>query len=131
LVSNTLSKPHAPQRGVHLEGHGVPAGRPKHSPMAARGLGAVWMTTCLVGSSMAPRPRRSVVGAQQGAGRAAVDALAAVDADHLAQRLVQEGGDLRRVAAADASSTPTSCRSMQVRTQRRQRMHLFMSRTTE
>jgi hypothetical protein len=30
-----------------------------------------------------------------------------------------------------ASSTPTSCRSMQVRTQRRQRMHLFMSRTTE
>ena len=30
-----------------------------------------------------------------------------------------------------ASSTPTSCMSMQVRTQRRQRMHLFMSRTTE
>ena len=30
-----------------------------------------------------------------------------------------------------ASSTPTSCRSMQVRMQRRQRTHLFMSRTTE
>ena len=31
---------------------GVPGGSPKHSPMAARGAGAVWMTTCLVGSSM-------------------------------------------------------------------------------
>ena len=30
-----------------------------------------------------------------------------------------------------ASSTPTSWRSMQVRTQRRQRMHLSMSRITE
>ena len=36
-----------------------------------------------------------------------------------------------RSPRSTASSTPTSCRSMQVRTQRRQRMHLFMSRTTE
>ena len=43
---------------------------------------------------------RGVVGLQ-GAGGAAVAALPAVDADHVGQRLLQEGGDARAVAAAD------------------------------
>ena len=32
---------------------GVPGSRPKSSPMAARGAGAVWITTCVPGSSIA------------------------------------------------------------------------------
>ncbi len=53
LVSNTLSKP-ARRRAVFISKVTPwPGSRPKHSPMAERGAGAVWMTTCLVGSSMA------------------------------------------------------------------------------
>ena len=53
LVSKTLLKPQ-PRRAVFSSKvKARPGGRPKHSPMAARGLGAVWITTCRSGSSMA------------------------------------------------------------------------------
>ncbi len=53
LVSNTRSKP-ARRRAVFIwKVTPVPGSRPKHSPIAERGAGAVWMTTCLVGSSIA------------------------------------------------------------------------------
>jgi len=53
LVSKTLSKP-ARRKAVFISKvTGVPGSRPKSSPMAARGAGAVWMTTCLSGSSIA------------------------------------------------------------------------------
>jgi hypothetical protein len=65
--------------------------------MAARGLGAVWITTCFCGSSMAAQT--SSVGSL--ARRAPVGQLAAIDADHLGQRLVHEGRDLGAAAPAD------------------------------
>ena len=51
--SKTLSNPQRRRAVFISKVSGWPGSRPKHSPMPARGLGAVWMTTCLVGSSMA------------------------------------------------------------------------------
>ncbi len=53
FVSNTLSKPHSLSAVFSWWVIGVPGSRPKHSPMPARGLGAVWMTTCFCGLSIA------------------------------------------------------------------------------
>ena len=53
LVSNTLSKPSVLRALTILPVTRVPGGRPKHSPRAPRIAGAVWTTTCFVGSSMA------------------------------------------------------------------------------
>ena len=47
-----------------------------------------------------------------------------------ASGLSQKVAILMRLPRSMASSTPTSCKSMQVRTQRRHSTHLFMSRTT-
>ena len=109
----------------------VPGSMPKHSPMPARGAGAVWMTTCLVGSSMAAQT--SSVGSL--ARRAPVgqrlmhwpQLMQTTSARGLSRNVAMRVWSERPTA----SSTPTSCRSMQVRTQRRQSTHLFMSRMTE
>jgi len=53
LVSKTLSKPISRNAVFICQVTGVPGSSPNSSPSAARGAGAVWMTTCLVGSSSA------------------------------------------------------------------------------
>ena len=131
LVSNTLSKPHSFSAVFIWKVIGVPGARPKHSPMPARGLGAVWMTTCFFGSSMARQTSS--------------DASLACSAP-VGQRLMHcpqlmqttsPSGLSRYVPMRvlslrpTASSTPTSWTSMHVRTQRRQSTHLSMSRMTE
>ena len=130
LVSNTLSKP-ARRRAVFISNvTGVPGSRPNSSPMAERGAGAVWMTTCVSGSSMA-------------AHTASVSSLAyraptgqrLTHWPQLMQTAVPSGMSsnvsmVTLLLRPTASSTPTSWMSMQVRMQRRQRMHLFMSRMT-
>ena len=58
------------------------------------------MTTCLVGVVDRRPDGVGLVFGVERAGGAAVDALAAVDADDLAQRAVAEGRDLGLVAAA-------------------------------
>ncbi len=131
LVSNTLSKP-ARRRAVFISKvTPVPGSRPKHSPMAERGAGAVWMTTCLPGSSIAAQ----TWSVSSLAYRAPVGQRL-MHCPQLMQTTSPSGRSPNVVMSVwslrfTASSTPTSCRSMQVRTQRRQRMHLFMSRTTE
>ncbi len=110
---------------------GVPGSRPKHSPMPARGLGAVWMTTCFFGSSMAPQT--SSVGSLA---RSAPVGQRLMHWPQLMQTTSPSGLSMKvaiRVLSLrpTASSTPTSWRSMQVRTQRRHSTHLFMSRITE
>ena len=131
LVSNTLSKPHSRSAVFISKVSGVPGSRPKHSPMPARGLGAVWMTTCLVGSSIAAQT--SSVGSLA---RSAPVGQRLMHWPQLMQTTSASGLSMNvpiRVWSPrpTASSTPTSCRSMQVRTQRRHSTHLFMSRTTE
>ena len=101
LVSNTLSKPASFERGVHLEGHrraGLEAeALADAGARAGRGLDDHVLRRVVDG---APDLVGRVVGVER-AGRAAVDALAAVDAHHVAERLVEEGRDPRLVAAAD------------------------------
>ena len=53
LVSKTLSKPMRRSAVFISKVTGVPGSRPKSSPIAERGAGAVWITTCVSGSSMA------------------------------------------------------------------------------
>ena len=53
LVSKTLSNPQRRRAVFISQVMGMPGSRPNSSPMLARGLGAVCMMTCLVGSSMA------------------------------------------------------------------------------
>ncbi len=88
-----------PQGRVHLEGERL-AGRQSEAladprPRTGRGLDHDVLGRVVDGL---PHFVGEVVG-PQGAGRAAVDALSAVDADHVGQRLVHEGADLGLVAA--------------------------------
>ena len=93
LVSNTLSKPHAAQGRVHLEGHrrarleaeALADGRPR----AGRRLDDDVLVGVVDGG---PDLVGRVLGVQ-GAGRAAVDALAAVDADDVGRAACPEGRD--------------------------------------
>ena len=99
--------------------------------MAALGLGAVWMTTCLFGSSMAAQTssvwsfaRRAPVGQRL------------MHCPQLMQMTSAWGLPMKvetwlACPRLRTSSTPTSWRSMQVRTQRRQSTHLLLSRTSE
>ena len=98
--------------------------------MAALGLGAVWITTCLAGSWMAAHT--SSVGSLA---RRAPVGQRLMHWPQLMQTTLPRGFSRKvwirlRSLRPSTSMVPTSCRSMQVRTQRRQRMHLFMSRTT-
>ena len=98
--------------------------------MAARGLGAVWMTTWRWGSSMAAQTS-SVTSL---ACRAPVGQRL-LHCPQLMQITSASGFSMKvemrvRLPRSMASSTPTSCRSMQVRMQRRQSTHLLMSRTS-
>ena len=101
LVSKTLSNPHCRRAVFSSNVSAVPGGRPKHSPMAARGLGAVWITTCFFGSSMAAQTssvgslaRRAPVGQRLMHWPQLMQIT-------LGQRLVHEGRDLAAAAAAD------------------------------
>ncbi len=110
---------------------GVPGSHPKHSPMPARGLGAVWMTTCFVGSSMARQTSSDeslACSAPVGQRLMHWPQLMHTTSPSGLSRYVEIRVWLLRPTA---SSTPTSWMSMHVRTQRRHRMHLSMSRTTE
>ena len=101
LVSNTLSKPQR-RRAVFISKVSALARRQAEAladrrPRAGRGLDDdVLVRVVDGGPDLVGRVVRP-----QGAGRAAVDALPAVDADHVGQRLVQEGGDLGAVAAVE------------------------------
>ena len=53
LVSKTLSNPQRRSAVFNSNVKACPGSRPKHSPIAARGLGAVWMITCFSGLSIA------------------------------------------------------------------------------
>ena len=101
LVSNTLSKPHSRSAVFISKVSGVPGSQAEAladaRPRARRRLDDDVLRRVVDG---APDLVGRVVGVQR-AGRAAVDALAAVDADHVAERLVQEGRDAGLVAAAD------------------------------
>ena len=89
----------APQGRVHLEREGVARLQSKTladpGPRTGRGLDHDVLGRVVDGL---PHVVGQVVG-PQGAGRAAVDALPAVDAHHVGQRLVHEGADLGVVAA--------------------------------
>ena len=89
----------APQGRVHLERERVARLQPETladpGPRAGRGLDHDVLGRVVDGL---PHLVGQVVG-PQGAGRAAVDALPAVDAHHVGQRLVAEGADLGLVAA--------------------------------
>ena len=101
LVSNTLSKP-ARRRAVFISKvTGVPGSRPNSSPMADARRGGRLDDDVLVGVVDGGPHLVGLVLGVQGAGRAAVDALAAVDADDVAERHVLEGLDGDLVAAAD------------------------------
>ena len=89
----------APQGRVHLESERVARLQPETladpRPRTGRGLDHNVLGRVVDGL---PHLVGQVVG-PQGAGGAAVDALPAVDADHVGQRLVHEGADLGLVAA--------------------------------
>ena len=82
----------------------LPGGMPNSSPMAARTAGAVWTTTCFVGSSIASQISGGGVVALERAGGAAVDALAAVDADRVGQVVAQA-----RARSSMSQPRPAAC----------------------
>ena len=101
LVSNTLSKPQRRRAVFISKVSGVP-GSQAEALADGRARAGRGLDDDVLGRVVDGRPDLvgRVVGPQR-AGRAAVDALAAVDADHVGQRLVHEGRDLGLVAAAD------------------------------
>jgi len=130
LVSNTLSKPQRRRAVLSSKVTAVPGASPKHSPIAARGLGAVWMTTCLSGSSMAAQ-----TSSVESLARSAPVGQRLMHWPQLMHTTSASGLPMKveirdRSPRSSTSRTPTSCRSMQVRRQRRHRTHLLLSRTT-
>jgi len=131
FVSKTRSKPARRSAVFISKVSGFPGGRPKHSPIPARGLGAVWMTTCFFGSSIA-----SQISSMWSCSRNAPVGQRLMHWPQLMQTTSASGLSMKVLTCvscprSSTSSAPTSCRSTQVRTHRRQRTHLFMSRTTE
>ena len=127
-VSNTLSKPRRRRDAAILPSTLVPIGRPKASPRAARTAGAVCTSTCLEGSASAANTS-SVKSFSRNApvGHTAIhwpqdtQLVSPKPISNAEPMLVTKPRSL-------APITPIPCTFAQTATQRRQRIHLLLSR---
>ena len=131
FVSNTLSNPILFRAELSSPVNDFPGATPNSSPIAALGEGAVWITTCLFGLSIASHISSDGSFVE----RAAVGHLF-VHCPQLIQ-ITSASGLSRKVPIcvlsplSIASRTPTSCRSIHVLIHLLQRIHLFKSLITE
>ena len=128
LVSKTLSKPSRRSAATILPSALVPMGMPKASPMVTRVAGAVWTRTTFSGSPRASQTSfvwsfsvRAPVGQATMHWPQETQEVSPSGVSKAQEMLVAKPRSL-------APMTPTSCHLRQTAVQRRQRMHLLLSR---